>query len=76
MPLGVIPMIYFGILSKNWNLGISGPYAAAWDASQRRGRGAQKGIPRVRYNVALLRSSGVLRRNVVVLRRCIDTVHN
>ena len=64
MPLGVISRVSFGFWGDFWrkiakrenqkNLGKTGFYAAAWDASPRRGRGAQNGTPRVRHGIATL----------------------
>ena len=64
MSLGVISRVSFGFWGDFWkkiakrenqkNLGKTGSYATAWDASPWRGRGAQKGTPRVGHDVATL----------------------
>ena len=46
------------------NLAFSGSYAAAWDASPRRGRGAKNGTPRLHHGLAMLRFSKGLRRSI------------
>ena len=46
------------------NLEFLGSYAAAWDASPRRGQGAKNGTPRVHHGVATLRCGKGLCRSI------------
>ena len=54
MLLGVIPMICFEILSDFKRKSQKGEIGKSCISSPQRGRGAQKGTPRVRYSVAFL----------------------
>ena len=85
MPLGVISRVSIGFWGDFWrkiakrenqkNLSKTGSYGIAWDTSLRRGRGAQKGTPRVHHGVATLSHNEGLRHSVAVLRRGVAIVH-